>query len=117
MRSPEEGGEKTQLGEKNPRKSGFHANLLAVQELASYPSSVSSLVPKGAEMDRLEGLPCAIPKPGSALPGCSREARGTGRGLGKDPGVGSWWLLQPGKWDLSPCPSLTARWGVGGAHP
>lgn len=49
--------------------------------------------------------------PDSTLPGCRREAQVAGRGLEKGPGAGGWWLLQPGRWDLSPHPSLLAGAG------
>lgn len=49
--------------------------------------------------------------PDSTLPGCRREAQVAGRGLEKGPGAGGWWLLQPGRWDLSKPPSQPTCWG------
>lgn len=54
-------------------------------------ASVSSLVRQGAEMDRLQRLPYAMPTPDSILPRCRGEAQVAGWGLEECPGRG--WLV------------------------
>lgn len=79
-------------------------------------ASVSSLVCQGAEMDRLEGLPYAIPTPDSTLPRCRRDTQVAGWGLEKCPGRG--WLVASPTWEVgSELSHQPSCWSVGEAFP